>query len=355
MPTRNQTPTGQPLRRRWTVTPFGWCMISLGLGALVLPRQVFNGVDPRPVVGVTLVLIVITEAAIVRGRDRYVHATATIAPILLANVQAPISVQANGVSLGLVRVRHFTTEALNRDGRATLIWTPRRRGIFRLRDVRLCVGGPFGLLERTKELAANGHGVVCVGPKRFVLQSGDRPLPFPLFAGDPVDLHGIRPYTPGDDVRGIHWRLSAREGRPMVITSVSPRSVGTVAVDLGPTEGPKAERWAQIAATFLDQALDNGPLTLVVRDSQGIARMLINSPNDVSAALASACTGEPVPIDDVAVYLGVWRNDLEAARSAGVVIVSDDRFPDGDSPPDAQSDTQPDTRSDTRSDKLYVH
>lgn len=113
----------------------------------------------------------------------------------------------------------------------------------------------------------------------------------------------------------------------MVTTSSSTATLVRVAVDLGPNDGAKAEYWARIAAGYLDAKLSVGPVSLVLRDSHGIVEVNITSTTEVSAALASATTGEPVPVNNVDVYIGVWRNDLDAAKSKGVYIVSDDRFP----------------------------
>ena len=326
-----QKGVGSERRKRWLVTPFGWCMLAIGLGALLLPRRVFGRGDPRPIVGVAFLVLLLVEAILLKSRDGEVNGTATIEPILEVGRNHPIEIQADGVISGVLRVRHFSVENVGSDGHATLYWRPKRRGIFRLRDVRLCVGGPFGLLERTKELAPNGHGVVCVGPNRIPIESsGLSPRSAALgHVDEPEERQNIRAYSPGDDVRTIHWRLSAREGQPMVATTVPTAATKTIAVDLGPTEGPKAEYWAQIAATFLDRELQRGPLALVLRDSQGVARVNIASPADVSASLAAAIPGEPVPIDDIAAYVGVWRADLMEAARRSVVIISDDAYPFG--------------------------
>ena len=110
----------------------------------------------------------------------------------------------------------------------------------------------------------------------------------------------------------------------MITTTIAPIVATRVAVDLGPTNGPKAERFAQIAASFLDQMIQRGPIALVVRDSQGIALLDIATSDDVSASLAAAVPGEPVPLDDIVAYVGAWRNDLDEARRRGILVVSDD-------------------------------
>ena len=327
---RNETAGATKRRKRWLMTPFGWCMLTLGLAALLLPRRTFGPEDPRPVVGIAFLVLLLTEAVMLRTRDGAIDGTATVAPILEVGRDHPIEIHAHGFASGVLRVRHFSTAVVDSDGHATLYWSPRRRGIFRLRDVRLCIGGPFGLLERTKELAPNEHGVVCVGPSRIAFDptawsEAASTLRWP--DDEPEELHGVRLYTPGDDVRSIHWRLSAREGRPMITTTIAPIVATRVAVDLGPTNGSKAERFAQIAASFLDQMIQRGPIALVVRDSQGIALLDIATSDDVSASLAAAVPGEPVPLDDIVAYVGAWRNDLDEARRRGILVVSDDYDP----------------------------
>ena len=126
----------------------------------------------------------------------------------------------------------------------------------------------------------------------------------------------------------------------MVTTTYSPAKASTIAVDLGPVDGPKAELWAQIAGTFLDQALHHGPLTVVLRDTHGVATVSVTSVAEVDAALASAQPGEAVPLDGVAAYVGVWRIDLPEAAAAGVLVVSEDHIPSED--PTTQSPAQPD-------------
>ena len=327
---RNETAGATKRRKRWLMTPFGWCMLTLGLAALLLPRRTFGPEDPRPVVGIAFLVLLLTEAVMLRTRDGAIDGTATVAPILEVGRDHPIEIHAHGFASGVLRVRHFSTAVVDSDGHASLYWSPRRRGIFRLRDVRLCIGGPFGLLERTKELAPNEHGVVCVGPSRIAFDptawsEAASTLRWP--DDEPEELHGVRLYTPGDDVRSIHWRLSAREGRPMITTTIAPIVATRVAVDLGPTNGSKAERFAQIAASFLDQMIQRGPIALVVRASQGIALLDIATSDDVSASLAAAVPGEPVPLDDIVAYVGAWRNDLDEARRRGILVVSDDYDP----------------------------
>lgn len=82
---------------------------------------------------------------------------------------------------------------------------------------------PAGLLAREQMLPAAGEVVVLPGPLKH---------PFPVFPGfnqratwaetgsnvkgDGTAFYGLREYVAGDAIRKIHWKATARTGRPMV-------------------------------------------------------------------------------------------------------------------------------------------
>lgn len=82
-----------------------------------------------------------------------------------------------------------------------------------------------------------------------------------------VDLVGLRPYVPGDDVRRIHWRTSARRNEPHVVEvepPVGPSSV-VVIVDTraGSCDPDRFELVVEAAASICSAACDAGrPLKL---------------------------------------------------------------------------------------------
>jgi uncharacterized protein (DUF58 family) len=92
-----------------------------------------------------------------------------------------------------------------------------RRGRHRLTGFRLATKFPFGLMLRTRELAA---------PLELVVYPALAPLPLAVLRALPAprtgardkgpsrhgELAGLRLFRPGDDPRGIHWRTSARRG-----------------------------------------------------------------------------------------------------------------------------------------------
>jgi uncharacterized protein (DUF58 family) len=98
-----------------------------------------------------------------------------------------------------------------------------RRGLHHVGPLRSIVEDPFGLARRTRtderELA------VIVLPRTWTLDAlppapGDEPEhgTHSLTSASSVDeeFAALRDYVPGDDVRRIHWRSTARRGTPVV-------------------------------------------------------------------------------------------------------------------------------------------
>jgi uncharacterized protein (DUF58 family) len=98
------------------------------------------------------------------------------------------------------------------------------RGKYVFRSIDLVTRSPFGLLERRETVAQPDHLLVypTVGQltRRWHLvqrqasetrrgQRHDR-------SAQQQEYHGLREYRPGDSPRWIHWRTSARLGKPMV-------------------------------------------------------------------------------------------------------------------------------------------
>lgn len=99
-------------------------------------------------------------------------------------------------------------------------WRLPRRGPFAIRGVEARSTFPFGLFEHRGRTGAAATGLVYPRPLsgRF-RQAGE-------MEGDGRgadrrdqggDFRELRPYRPGDRIRRIHWRTSARVGQPMVV------------------------------------------------------------------------------------------------------------------------------------------
>lgn len=95
-----------------------------------------------------------------------------------------------------------------------------RRGSYRFGPVQLWVRDIFGRLAAEDELPAPGSLIVAPKtaevrhPALEVSPLGERRARSSLTV-DPALFAGVRPFQPGDSLRRIHWRATARLGRPV--------------------------------------------------------------------------------------------------------------------------------------------
>jgi uncharacterized protein (DUF58 family) len=101
-------------------------------------------------------------------------------------------------------------------------WRFDRRGCHDLPPLTVKSGDPFGLIRCHREMTAPGSIIILPpigrvdwgGLRRWLIRTGAgdartrRPIRKPGLHH--ADVRGIRPYRPGDQVRDIHWRTSAR-------------------------------------------------------------------------------------------------------------------------------------------------
>ena len=99
--------------------------------------------------------------------------------------------------------------------RGTLV--ARRRGVYRLREIRVTTTYPFGLFAKSRLFDA--EGTLLVYPPRRPPSGAPPTLPTGGGeAGSPGrgegsgDVYGMTEFKPGDDARRIHWLKSAATG-----------------------------------------------------------------------------------------------------------------------------------------------
>jgi uncharacterized protein (DUF58 family) len=97
------------------------------------------------------------------------------------------------------------------------------------------------------------------------------------FKGHGMEFVEVRQYAPGDDVRTIDWRVSARAGRPYVRKYVEERELTVMLVvdasgsmQFGTQATTKAETMAETAATLAFSAIGNNDKVGLVVFSEGI-------------------------------------------------------------------------------------
>lgn len=122
---------------------------------------------------------------------------------------------------------YTVTSARAADPKSAIAWRAHtvctRRGVYQLGPWELRLGDPFGLLAVRQVYLE--HQEILVYPPLAALPEhilphygamGDhRPLNQPLRA-ETITSNSVRAYVPGDPLRHIHWRTTARRGEPFV-------------------------------------------------------------------------------------------------------------------------------------------
>jgi uncharacterized protein (DUF58 family) len=95
-----------------------------------------------------------------------------------------------------------------------------RRGVYPLPDIRLVTSFPFGLIECSRGVSDGSEIVVYprVLPARTALieQAEGRADILKTSVGDGDEFFSLREYVPGDDLRRVAWKASARSSSLLV-------------------------------------------------------------------------------------------------------------------------------------------
>ncbi|MBE1532098.1 DUF58 domain-containing protein [Actinomadura algeriensis] len=137
--------------------------------------------------------------------------------------------------------------------------TPGRRGVLEAGPLTLVRTDPLGLVRAARR-ADDAPVRILVHPRHHELApapaagAGGRDTAAAVTRAADGAFAGLREHAPGDDVRRVHWRTSARRGRLMVREHAdSPRPELTVLVDdrHGPAE---LDALAEVAASIVRTA-----------------------------------------------------------------------------------------------------
>ena len=173
------------------------------------------------------------------------------------------------------------------------------RGRVLLRDVEISCAFPFGFLAHS--IYANQERQVVVFPRigvlssrlasryRETITSGSMTS---SMRGGQDEFYGLREYRPGDSVRAIHWKRSARTGEIVVreMTANAPPQM-IVALNLRtwrdlPDGREKAERAIELAASLLCYgSVENFAIGLVIPGLPDQAAPTTQMGRDVRARL----------------------------------------------------------------------
>lgn len=149
----------------------------------------------------------------------------------------------------------------------TMPVTPRRRGLLDIGPLHILRADPFGFarFERTFGTSTTLWVLPRTHPIRSLPASVTRDVEGSSADKAPdgtVVFHALREYVPGDDVRHVHWRSSARtDGKLLVRQHVdSSRPDLTIALDNRPSVYQDAafEEAVDLAASFVRGCIDRG-------------------------------------------------------------------------------------------------
>jgi len=142
-------------------------------------------------------------------------------------------------------------------------FTPARRGVHRFDQLEISTRAPFGLFEKSRPMSA--PGALIVFPRRIppppleprqLAREGERSTGR---AGQGLEMHALRDYRPGEDVRSIHWRSSARAGKLIGIDREQERRRQVcVVLDHRRAQGASLEAAVERAAALFERELDGG-------------------------------------------------------------------------------------------------
>jgi uncharacterized protein (DUF58 family) len=188
-------------------------------------------------------------------------------------------------------------------GGGQLVHVAARRGVFRIVRLEVRSGGPLGVFLRRRTLWVRLPVPVTVGPRPEAVAYTPRPLPvgaaaalasLPAPGGD--SFRAVRPYSPGDAARLVHWPTSARTGE-LAVRELEPPAITGVAI-VADLRGPDAagERAASRAAGLGHAAMRAGAYVLLVTtEASGPVVAPVSGPRELGRRLARATTAAPPP------------------------------------------------------------
>ncbi|HEY8094294.1 MAG TPA: DUF58 domain-containing protein [Acidimicrobiales bacterium] len=254
-------------------TRAGWAIVGLGAGTVLLGR-LFGWLELFAL-GAGMVALVLVAVLLVRVRSFTLGVRRTVRPsrlhvgesarveLAVANrgrITTPVLTLRDPVA-GTVGARvRLAPLRPGKERQAAYRLPTSRRGVLSVGPLEALCSDPLGLARR--RLAVSGTVEVIVYPRvdRVSPPPGGREQPASVRNRQMVQaprrdsFRGLREYLPGDDLRLVHWRSSARTGELVVRQDEQPRPRATaVVLDLRRSAhaGLSLERAVSVAASVV--------------------------------------------------------------------------------------------------------
>lgn len=168
--------------------------------------------------------------------------------------------------------------------RAEYAVTAKKRGCYPLEWITMTALDPLGIFAFSRRFRVQSEFLVLPRPQPIVdlmlsgaERYGFRDLPIAATRGSGIDPDGVREYVPGDPLRRMHWKSTARTGRLNVIEFEEARAMNVVlALDIcrkshrGSGRHSTLEYLIQAAASLAQEALRQGAsIRLLTGGEQG--------------------------------------------------------------------------------------
>ena len=228
---------GERLRRRWgriasAVRPLAWVLISLAVAFWIVGQWL--GWWEFTVAAMALTVTILICAVFLIGRTTYdivldlartrvVVGERAVGGLTLKNSSERAILPSRvvlpvGSGRGEFEVKRLAAGEVAEE----LFAIPtHRRGVVKVGPVSIVRGDPLGLFERAHhrdepvDLFVHPKTVVFAGQSLGFLRDLEG-LPAADLSRDDVSFHTLQEYQPGDDLRRVHWRSTARTGTLMV-------------------------------------------------------------------------------------------------------------------------------------------
>ena len=214
----------------------------------------------------------------------------------------PLSVRLDRPEVGLrLEIAELTAASVwvQPPSAGTINVTSTKRGVLEYLTVNISCTAPFDIFSARRRIRVALPDSIFVAPQPIPMQLPDRLLGGS--GGDGVGAGGVGPgemvrslreYVPGDAMRMVHWRASARRDHLLVKELEPPeRPHLAVIVDVS---GAGGDRAAGEAAGLIQAARHRGhPVTLLTVEIAGRVVGDVGSVREAGRRLAGAIPGEP--------------------------------------------------------------